>query len=87
MIHVVQRPPPRPNSSGSNGSSNSGSASAPPPPTRDVNSFVVGSFTLPSEILDPNQVQVKIFIDYLSPNFYFSLFFCDIFNMLFNIFK
>lgn len=57
VIHVVQRPPPRPNNSGSSGSTNSSTASAPPPPTRDVNSFVVGSFTLPSEILDPNQVQ------------------------------
>lgn len=60
VIHVVQRPPPRSNSSGSNASTNSTSATAPPPPTRDVNSFVVGSFTLPSEILDPNQVQTIV---------------------------
>ncbi|XP_014777722.1 large proline-rich protein BAG6 isoform X2 [Octopus bimaculoides] len=59
VIHVVQRPPPRPNSTSpiDNGGVNSTTASAPPPPPRDVNSFVVSSFTLPSDILDPNQVQ------------------------------
>ena len=55
VIHVVHRPPP---------SSRTQTSSSETPPTRangggpHMNNVVVGSFTLPSDILDPNQVQV-----------------------------
>ncbi|KAL5011504.1 hypothetical protein ScPMuIL_010055 [Solemya velum] len=53
VIHVVERPPP--------GAASPRTSSAPSNPTptgqRDISSIVVGSFNLPSEILEPNQVQ------------------------------
>ncbi|XP_041370734.1 large proline-rich protein BAG6-like [Gigantopelta aegis] len=54
VIHVVHRPPP---------SSRTQTSSTETPPSRGnsgiphMNNVVVGSFTLPSDILDPNQVQ------------------------------
>lgn len=58
VIHVVQRPPPSTRPPGTTGTSTS-TTSTPGLglPRGDVNSYVVGSFTIPSDILDPNQVQ------------------------------
>ena len=56
VVHVVLRPPPSSNRPGNN---DSGTPSANHGMgQRDVNNIVVGSFTLPSDILDPNAVQV-----------------------------
>ena len=63
MIHVVQRPPTStrpPGSSGTSTNTTSTSGSGGVPRGGDVNSYVVGSFTIPSDIIDPNQVQVII---------------------------
>ena len=56
VVHVVLRPPPSTNRPAG---SDSGTPSAVPGMGhRDANNIVVGSFTLPSDILDPNAVQV-----------------------------
>ena len=54
VVHVVLRPPPgsgRP-------AGNDNHQPSTIPPGRDVNSVVVGSFSLPSDIIDTNVVQV-----------------------------
>ena len=57
VIHVVQRAPPstRPSSSSTASSTTTGGAIP-----RDPNSYILGSFTLPSNITDAGQVQVSI---------------------------
>lgn len=61
VIHVVQKPPPSARTQAQGASSTSTSTPSqgghPGLPRGDVNSYVVGSFTIPSDIIDPNQVQ------------------------------
>lgn len=61
VIHVVQKPPPsaRPSGASATSTSTPSPGPTPGPPRGDVNSYVVGSFTIPSDIIDPNQVQVS----------------------------
>ena len=56
VIHVVHRLPPttRPPSSATGGAT----PSARPPGGRDVNSFVIGSVSVPSESVDADEIQV-----------------------------
>ncbi|CAG5893412.1 unnamed protein product [Menidia menidia] len=68
VIHLVERAPPPPSQpgSGSGGSSaDSGPSSSspgapqPPPHDRNANSYVMlGTFNLPVNIMDPQQIQV-----------------------------
>lgn len=67
VIHLVQRPPPSSLSSQSASSSTSSPSSSQAQGHRpgfshrsggpDGNSFLLGAFTIPSEVMDPNQVQ------------------------------
>ncbi|XP_066294759.1 large proline-rich protein BAG6-like [Branchiostoma lanceolatum] len=73
VIHLVERaPPPRqpPTSSSSAGSSTSTSASSSTGQSagatqggdRNGNNFVIGAFTLPADVVDPNQIQVCVIL-------------------------
>ncbi|KAL4219644.1 Large proline-rich protein bag6 [Mactra antiquata] len=53
VVHVVMRPPP----SSGRPSNNDNPQPSNVPPGRDVNNVVVGSFTLPSDIIDTHMVQ------------------------------
>uniref|UniRef100_T1J793 BCL2-associated athanogene 6 n=1 Tax=Strigamia maritima TaxID=126957 RepID=T1J793_STRMM len=60
VIHLVQRPPPQSFSSTNTTSSTTTSTSTSPRPrglARDGNSFLLGAFTVPSDVIDSNQVQ------------------------------
>jgi len=71
-IHVVQRSPPSARAASASGAS---SSAAEPGPTRgerprmDGSSFVVGSFSLPPDATDVNQVHVSM----LRPALHFPL--------------
>ncbi|XP_061632710.1 large proline-rich protein BAG6 [Phyllopteryx taeniolatus] len=68
VIHLVERAPPPPSQpgSGSGGTSADGSSSAqdgaqPPPHDRNANSYVMlGTFNLPVNIMDPQQIQMSV---------------------------
>ncbi|KAK3587184.1 hypothetical protein CHS0354_016880 [Potamilus streckersoni] len=58
VIHVVQRAPPAASQSTSNGGSRGNVGTEPPSDRpRDASNVFIGSFTLPSDIIDPTQVQ------------------------------
>lgn len=75
MIHLVERAPPPPSQpgSGSGGtsadsgpSSSSQGSSQVPPHDRNANSYVMlGTFNLPVNIMDPQQIQVGLLCDLL----------------------
>ena len=54
-LHVVQRLPPRASNAPEGGATPSANTSRN---GNQGNTFVLGSFTLPSDVVDPNQVQV-----------------------------
>lgn len=68
VIHLVERapPPPSQSNSGTGGSSTDGGTASPsqgpstmPPHDRNANSYVMlGTFNLPVNIMDPQQIQV-----------------------------
>lgn len=72
MIHLVERAPPPPSQpgSGSGGTSDSGPSSSSqgpspvPPHDRNANSYVMlGTFNLPVNIMDPQQIQVGLLFE------------------------
>ena len=73
MIHLVERAPPQPGSSGSGGAGSSTGGDTGPstshsstttqgiPHDRNGNSYVMlGTFNLPVNIMDPQQIQVRM---------------------------
>lgn len=67
VIHLVERAPPPPSQPGSGSTSaDSGPSSSPPgtsqgPHDRNANSYVMlGTFNLPVNIMDPQQIQVGL---------------------------
>lgn len=75
VIHLVERAPPPPSQpgSGSGGvaadsgpSSSSSGTSQVPPHDRNANSYVMlGTFNLPVNIMDPQQIQVGFLVAYM----------------------
>jgi len=64
-VHVVQRSPPSAQAASASPASSSAAEAGPPRGERrrmDGNSFVVGSFSLPPDSADVNQVHVSMII-------------------------
>lgn len=79
MIHLVERAPPPPSQPGSGGTSADGGGSSSssqdgpqaPPHDRNANSYVMlGTFNLPVNIMDPQQIQVPPVDLFGSHNFF-----------------